>query len=126
MTTITNKRAAHGFTLIEMLTVVALIGLAVAVAVSSWSGNNAEVKAIKDRRNAQTIATIAASASVAGAPFVVSGDIPATIQNLANGTSGSAGGLKGREFKLPAMAPQEINGAMNYLRWNGDHLMYQR
>jgi len=110
----------------EMLIVVAIIGIMVNLVLFSWSGNNNEVVAIKNRRNAQTIASVASTASVAGADFVVEGDIPATVDNLKDGVAPTSGIFKGREFKLPAMAPAEITGAITHLRWSGTDLIYQR
>ncbi len=123
---IIKKRAPQGFSLMEMLTVVAIIGIMVNIVLFYWNGNNAEIKAIKDRRNAQTIASLATTASVAGASFVVSGDIPATVDNLVQGTAPTSGVFRNREFKLPPMAAQEITGALNYLQWSGSELMYKR
>ncbi|MES2594273.1 MAG: prepilin-type N-terminal cleavage/methylation domain-containing protein [Verrucomicrobiota bacterium] len=121
-----NKQNLHGFSLMEMLIVVAIIGIMVNLVLFSWSGNNAEVNAIKDRRNAQTIASLASTASVAGADFVVAGDIPATVEALAQGTTPTSGAFKGREFKLPPMAEKEVTSALNYLNWSGSDLIYQR
>lgn len=121
-----NKGASPGFSLMELLIVVAIIGIMVNLVIFSWSGNNAEVNAIKDRRNAQTIASLAATASVAGADFVVAGDIPATVDNLVDGVAPTSGIFKGREFKLPPMPAAELTKAYTHLGWSGAELIYKR
>ncbi|WP_218033113.1 type II secretion system protein [Brevifollis gellanilyticus] len=115
-----------GFSLMELLIVIAIIGLMANMIIFAWSGHYSEVNAIKDRRNAQTIASLASTASVAGASFVVAGDIPATVDNLAQGTTPTSGVFRNREFKLPPMGTQEITGALNYLQWSGSDLIYKR
>lgn len=121
-----KKGSQAGFSLMELLIVVAIIGIMVNLVIFSWSGNNAEVDAIKNRRNAQTIASLASTASVAGADFVVAGDIPATVDNLVTGVAPTSGIFKGREFKLPPMPAAELTKALTHLRWSGSDLIYQR
>jgi len=115
-----------GFTLMELLLVVMIIGIIANLAIFSLSGTNDEVTAIKNRRNAQTIASVAATASVAGAEFIVPGDVRASAVNLRAGAFPNAGIFKGKEFKLPPMGDREFDGAIGYLELRGSELMYKR
>ena len=115
-----------GFTLMELLLVVMIIGIVANMAIFSLSSTNDEVNAIKDRRNAQTIASVAATASAAGALFVVTGDVRASAVNLRTGATPGSGIFKGKEFKLPPMADKEFDGAINHLELRGSELMYKR
>ena len=115
-----------GFTLMELLLVVMIIGIVANMAIFSLSSTNDEVSAIKDRRNAQTIASVAATASAAGALFVVTGDVRASAVNLRTGATPGSGIFKGKEFKLPPMADKEFDGAISHLELRGSELMYKR
>ena len=110
----------------EMLIVVAVIGVLANIALIAFGSVSKTATEMKDRRNAQEIATIAAAARAAGADFVVPSDKAATVENLAVGTSASRGIFKGRRFALPSMGMSERNGALNYLAFNGGELIYKQ
>ena len=110
----------------ELLLVVMIIGIIANLAIFSLSSTNDEVNAIKDRRNAQTIASVAATASAAGAVFVVTGDVRASAMNLRSGTTPGSGIFKNKEFKLSPMADKEFDGAISHLELRGSELMYRR
>lgn len=116
----------QGFSLMEMLIVIAVIGVIANIAIIAFGSVSTTATEMKDRRNAQEIATIAAAASAAGADFVVPADKAATVENLAVGTTPSRGIFKGRRFALPSMGTNEITGAMHYLAFNGNELIYQQ
>jgi prepilin-type N-terminal cleavage/methylation domain-containing protein len=117
---------SQGFSLMEMLIVIAIIGIIANIAVIAFGTVSTTATEMKDRRNAQEIATIASVARAAGADFVVPSDKAATVENLAAGTTPSRGIFKGRRFALPSMGATEINGAMHYLAFNGNELIYQQ
>jgi len=115
-----------GFSLLEMLIVVSIIGIMANMIILSWGNASREASEMKDRRNAQEIASLAAIAKAAGAPFVVPNDKKATIDNLAAGAKPSSGIFKNREFKLPPIGPKGIEGAMHYLALHNTELVYTR
>lgn len=100
MTHSSTSRRSDGFSLMELLLVIALIGILSNIALFALSGTSSKVDVLKNRRNAQTLASQAAAASAAGASFVVSGDVCATITHLQNGTAPCSGAFKSRVFKL--------------------------
>lgn len=109
----------------EMLIVISVIGVIGSMAILSWGGASQEATDMKDRRNAQEIASMAAMASAAGADFVVQGDERATIQKLVDGVTPSSGIFKTREFKLqPLGGNTAITGSMRYLTLKDTELIY--
>ena len=110
----------------EMLIVIAIIGIIANIAVIAFGAVSTTATQMKDRRNAQEIASIAAAARAAGADFVVPSDKTATVENLAAGTTPSRGIFKGRRFALPSMGESDLDGAMDYLAFNGNELIYKQ
>ncbi|MBV6501720.1 MAG: hypothetical protein CJBNEKGG_04238 [Prosthecobacter sp.] len=126
MTPSPTSRRSDGFSLMELLLVIALIGILSNIALFALSGTSSKVDIVKNKRNAQTIASLAAAASAAGASFVVSGDVRATVTNLQNGTAPTSGAFKGRVFKLQPMTDDQIDGALPYLSAPDTELLYKR
>jgi prepilin-type N-terminal cleavage/methylation domain-containing protein len=116
----------QGFSLMEMLIVIAVIAVLANLALIAFGSVSTTATEMKDRRNAQEIATISAAARAAGADFVVLSDKAATVENLAAGTAPSRGIFKGRRFALPSMGSQDRTAAMNYLAFNGGELIYKQ
>lgn len=126
MNTSPTFRRCDGFSLMELLLVVALIGILSNIALFALSGTSSKVDAVKNKRNAQTIASLAAAASAAGASFVVAGDVRATVANLQSGTAPASGVFKNRVFKLQPMEDEQIDGALPYLSVSDSELLYKR
>ncbi|MAS93025.1 MAG: hypothetical protein CMO55_07485 [Verrucomicrobiales bacterium] len=69
MNNLVKKKAKGGFSLVEMLVVIAVIGIIAAIAVPNISKINDSAKDAAARRNAQNIASVYASANAAGHSF---------------------------------------------------------
>jgi len=119
------RRTHSGFSLVELLTTIAIMGILCAIGVGAIGGARQGAEDQKDKRNAQEIASMAAVANAAGAPFVVPGDEKASIENLCTGCSPSHGAFKGRLFKLSNMNESDIKGAMRFLAMNDNGLQYR-
>lgn len=124
MRTPPHSKFRHGFSLLEMLTVIAVIGIITSMALGIFGGASQAADEAKNRRNAQEIAGIASSASAAGVDFLVPGDEAATVNNLSVGRMASEGVFKNRVYKLPPMHETELQGAMQYLTLTDSELLY--
>ena len=115
----------RAFSLMEMLVVIALIGLLSTISLALMTGDHREtVQEIRDQRNAQEIVNLATAAQAAGAPVIENDDMRGTIQNLIDGTSPKSGSFRGRTFRLNNLREEEINGALQYLEWEGGQPIY--
>lgn len=119
-----SSKFKHGFSLMEMLVVIAVIGIITSMALAVFGGASQGAEEAKNRRNAQEIASVASSASAAGVDFLVPNDEAATINNLRVGKIASEGVFKDRLYKLPTMHETEITGAMKYLTVTDTELRY--
>lgn len=123
--TLKRRRADGGFSLLEMLTVVAIIGIVAGLAIMSMDANYYQaVTFTHDQRNAQELVEICTSAQAAGLNFVVEGDIDTTISNIVTGGAPANGAFQGQVFALPHLSSDDIVGAEHYLTLNGTALLY--
>ncbi len=112
-----NKNAA--MSLVELLLVIAIIGILTTVVLTYLNGDQKEVMdRVRDRRNAQEIASIIMGAEAAGAPVIAANDMEGTIENLMQGREGTQGTFKNRVFRLSRLSPVEVQGAMRFLEWH--------
>ena len=113
-----------GFSLFELLLVVALIGVMSAIVIPTMNSNST-YEAARNRRNAQEMSAICASAQVAGLNLVVPGDLPATIRNILAGGSPTSGPFKGQRFRASGVQEPDAMKAITYLQLQGSTLIYQ-
>ncbi len=119
-----NGRAA-GFSLLELLTVICLVGILSTVALSWYGGNNrATIERVINQRNAQEIVSLGVCATMGGADFVVLGDKQATAVNLIVGVTGQEGPWKDKIFRLANLQPKDLPGALTFVKFDGGLLLY--
>ncbi len=106
-----KKSLKGGFSLVEMLVVIAVIGVITAIAVPAISGIIAEAKIAKNERNAQSAVSVYSAAVAAGAT-VASGIATAAITHLADGgvINDAENPFDGKSFSLD-IAADEIDAA---------------
>jgi prepilin-type N-terminal cleavage/methylation domain-containing protein len=111
-----------GFSLVELLVVIALLGIIAAIAITNQGPAIRTANDSTDRRNAQEIARIASVASAYGADYV-SNDKNATVNNLKTGVSAS-GNNGVSTFKLPPMSADRLLSAQRFLVLDQNGLLY--
>ena len=108
-------RRYQGFTLVEMLTTIAILAVLTSIALPTMTSINQNSIDTRDRRNAQELAAMCATAQAAGVDFVAPGDIDKTIENIVKGGSPADGAFAGKFFGMQGMAPQDQANAKRYL-----------
>lgn len=124
-TLVKNNKGA--FSLVEMLVVIAVIGILAAIAVPNIGKINDAAGDSKDRRNAQQLSSVCNAAQAAGLDFVVDGDLEATVQKVITGNtvSDSTSPFNGSYFGVPNLGGDEITDALDYLELNNGMLIYK-
>ena len=116
----TKKALNKGFSLVEMLVVIAVIGIIAAIAVPNIGRINDAAQDAKNRRNAQNIASIYASANAAGHEFFDT-DVATTVSAIVAGftiPAADPGPFAGTFFGVPNLSVAEQTACSAYLEVN--------
>jgi type II secretory pathway pseudopilin PulG len=120
-----KKRMISGFSLVEVLAVTCLIGIFGSIALGWYGGDyRAQIERVTQQRNAQEIVSFGVYATMSGAEFVVKGDKQATVVNLIAGVIGQEGQWKGRLFRLDNLMLADLPGALTFVTFDSDLLLY--
>lgn len=121
-TLVTKKNSA--FSLVEMLVVIAVIGILAAIAVPNIGKINGAAEASKNRRNAQQLASVCNAAQAAGHDFIVDGDTdPAAVcARIVTGATitDPTSPFKDSYFGVPNLSGDELTEAVAYLTISSD------
>jgi type IV pilus assembly protein PilA len=107
-----------GFSLVELLVVISVIAILATVAIPNILNTSAQAGDTKNLRNAQTIASLAASARAAGyntAWGSVSNAVAVLSANGGAGVSVTLGSGPAISLGLSGLSEEEISNAMPYL-----------
>jgi len=116
---------ASGFSLLELLTVICLVGIFSSITLGWYGGNQKSTfERVTNQRNAQEIVSLGVYATLGGADFVVPGDKEATALRLIGGVTGQQGVWKDRRFSLGNLQPTDLPGALAYVKFDSDLLLY--
>jgi type II secretory pathway pseudopilin PulG len=115
---------SKGISLIEALMTLAIIGVMAAVAVPMFFDTTDNVTRAQQRRNAQEIVSVCATAQVAGLNFVVLGNLEKSIENVIVGGAPASGVFRGRLFRVPGVTLQDISKVSKFIRLENGSLIY--
>lgn len=117
-------RRRTGFSLVEMLIVIAVVGIMSAVAIAQLGSQRKIFQDTRNRRNAQELVSMCQYAKAAGIVFAVTNDPVQTARNTAAGATAAQGIFAGKTFKLPGLSDGEVVEASYYLDVNGEEVTY--
>ena len=116
-----NTSRKAGFSLVEMLVVIAIIGIIAAIAIPNIGSLNDSARTAAAKRNAQSIASVLNAAVAAGADLSSLTD-PASIVDLAQtGVMPDDGAFKGKLFTSGPIDDDEEPQIATFLSWDSSN-----
>lgn len=114
-----------GFSLIEMLMTLSILGIMTSLALAWFGGDISTVKQARDQRNAQTLCTLCQSVEAAGINLAAEESTALDVlRRLVEGVTIQKGALKGRTFQLPGLGKEELEAASRYLTIQNGQVRY--
>lgn len=108
---------AAGFTLVELLTVIAILGVLASIVLPNIAATNEAARNTVARRNAQNFASIYSCGQIAGVDWEAT-DVASATTNILEGKTAGDGAFAGKVFKAAGMKPTDLALAQRYLRWD--------
>ena len=115
-----NTSRKAGFSLVEMLVVIAIIGIIAAIAIPNIGNLNASARDASARRNAQTVASVVNAAIAAGVVPATAGitDTASAVAKAQSGLVPSQGVFSGKTFTSGTINSEEVSAVTSYLSWD--------
>ena len=107
----------------ELLTVIAILGVMIGIMVPNLAVTSRS-RDVQNQRNAKSLISVAVGAEIAGVSLVVEGDLNATVNRIVQGAAPASGAFKDRVFKVTGMDSDAIEGAKQYLKVEGERLVF--
>ncbi len=123
MTPTKKISSKNGFSLAELLVVIAVIAIIATIAVPAIAGITDSAGASKNLRNAQNIATTYNAAIAAGMPATVATDVPEAVAIIMAGTNFNVGTTMHR-FSVDGLSENEASNAIGFLDFQDGTIKY--
>ncbi len=113
-TTELKNQRQHGFSLVELLTVISVIGIIAGIALPSMGNVNTAASKAVNQRNAQNIVSVFQS-GVSAATAWVATSRNAAVADVVAGRAPASGAFSGQTFKVPNLTGTDLTGAYPYV-----------
>jgi type IV pilus assembly protein PilA len=113
-----NPSRKAGFSLVEMLVVIAIIGIIAAIAIPNIGNLNASARDASARRNAQTVASVVNAAIAAGVDTSAITTTAAAVSAAQSGLTPTQGAFSGKTFTAGTINSEELSAVTSYLSWD--------
>lgn len=114
-----------GFSLIEVLTVIAVLGVILSLALPWFGKHGDDFRRTRDQRNAQSICTLCQALQSTGVTLVSEGSTSLEVARaIAQGVTVNEGSLRGQTFRVPGLGEEELKGAARFIFIQGQQVLY--